>query len=103
MNCQNFIWYKFREITNEQISNLWPQKNKKREKEISKTKKYNYNIADLDISEEEESLGDDNIPENLQKDQETLFVYDGIPKYEHFTTEMRLTMKIYYTLVYFIV
>ena len=67
------------------------------------TKANNYNISDLDISDEEETLVDEPLPKNLQNEQESLFVFNGVPKYEHFTREMIITMKIYYTLVYYII
>jgi hypothetical protein len=103
IDCSKFIWSLFRQISDDQIQMLWPQKvgEKKNVQKVKSPEPEDYDVDDLDLSEPEEDR-ENCVPDEQQVQTTTKdfnWIFEGLRRFPEFTEEMKNKMQIYFTMV----
>ena len=102
IDCSKFIWSLFRQIDDDHIQMLWPQKvgGKKNVQKIKSPEPENYDVDDLDLSEiEDDGEKSDPDVQQVQTTKDFKWIFEGPRRFPAFTEEMKNKMQIFFTLV----
>ena len=107
IDCSKFIWSLFRQISDDQIKMLWPQKmgGKKNVQKVKSTEPdLDYDVDDLDLSEQEDDgEKSDHDVQQVQTTKDFNWKLEGhryrLPRFPEITEEMKNKLQIYFTLV----